>query len=106
MNHDSSPSDVSMSTRVTASVPMLVSSTRTRKSTRWMSSIPGKWPFSARRSAWSRAWTGPLPSPTAMRRSSPTQILTVASVDRSTTPSAAATASASASPSRWYEVTR
>jgi hypothetical protein len=35
------------------------------------------------RNAWSRALTGPLPSPTAMRRSSPIQAFTVASVSMS-----------------------
>jgi len=79
-----SPSVVSSKTRVTAPVPRSDSSTRTLKSVRWRRARPGWASPRASRSAASRALTGPFPSPVAIRRSSPTQILTVASVSMST----------------------
>src|SRR4029434_244357 len=56
-------------TRVTARVPARPSRMRTLKSTRPTSLSSGWRGARARRRAWSRAWTGPTPSPTARTRS-------------------------------------
>ena len=81
--HDSCPSVVSSSTRVTASVPFASSRMRTLK---FVSSTSGQVAPSAWRSAWSSALTGPLPSAVQTWRSPSRHTLTVASV--STLPSA------------------
>src|SRR3954451_3936051 len=60
--HESRPSEVSSSTRVTASVPFDSSRIRTLKLTSSMSFRCGWISPIAERSARSRAWTGPLPS--------------------------------------------
>ena len=83
------PLECSASTLTTAAVsaapgPVGPSSTRTLKSVRCMRSSAGQRPLSALRRASSSALTGPLPSPTAAMRSSPTHTLIVASVERST----------------------